>query len=210
MMAASTSSLGTEAAPNLAWKWILEKLVDLPAFGLTFIKEVISRVSDIEEPHCQSLLERVALRYLEESVVSNQIDAEAIPLLKALIGLEGGGRALKVSSVKDRFNKELILRVQTEAVLSVLRKDIDNWQKDWEGFELELKRVFMEEEEDNRQLERRRELGTLLQPKNQTQTIVASCLERFCLKELKKDLIMFIHEKKASLNATFLDEVGNT
>lgn len=48
------------------------------------------------------------------------------------------------------------------------------------------------------------------QPKNQTQTIVASCLERFCLKELKKDLIMFIHEKKASLNATFLDEVGNT
>jgi hypothetical protein len=50
-----------------------------------------------------------------------------------------------------------------QAVLSVLRKDIDNWQKDWEGFELELKRVFMEEEEDNRQLERRRELGTLLQ-----------------------------------------------
>lgn len=59
-------------------------------------------------------MERVALRYLEESVVSNQIDAEAIPLLKALIGLEGGGRASKVSSVKDRFNKELILRVQTE------------------------------------------------------------------------------------------------
>lgn len=58
-------------------------------------------------------MERVALRYLEESVVSNQIDAETVPLLKALIGLEGG-RALKVSSVKDRFNKELILRVQTE------------------------------------------------------------------------------------------------
>lgn len=81
---------------------------------MVYNAEVISRVSDIEEPHCQSLLERVALRYLEESVVSNQIDAEAIPLLKALIGLEGGGRALKVTSVKDRFNKELILRVQTE------------------------------------------------------------------------------------------------
>jgi hypothetical protein len=55
MMAASTSSLGTEAAPNLAWKWILEKLVDLPAFGLTFIKGIGSNPSSFYLQHCRPL-----------------------------------------------------------------------------------------------------------------------------------------------------------
>ena len=55
MMAASTSSLGTEAAPNLAWKWILEKLVDLPAFGLTFIKGIGSNPSSLYLQHCRPL-----------------------------------------------------------------------------------------------------------------------------------------------------------
>lgn len=54
MMAASTSNLGTEAAPNLAWKWILEKLVDLPAFGLTFIKgEGLLNPSLLNLQHCR-------------------------------------------------------------------------------------------------------------------------------------------------------------
>ena len=55
MMAASTSSLGAEAAPNLAWKWILEKLVDLPAFGLTFIKGIGSNPSSLYLQHCRPL-----------------------------------------------------------------------------------------------------------------------------------------------------------
>lgn len=73
--------------------------------------EVISNhVTDIEEPHCRSLLERVALRNLEEMVVTNQIDYDAIPLLKALTGQDLGPS----SSSKQPFSKELILRVQTE------------------------------------------------------------------------------------------------
>lgn len=53
MMAASTSSLGTEAAPNLAWKWILEKLVDLPAFGLSFMKGMVSNPSSSYPQPCR-------------------------------------------------------------------------------------------------------------------------------------------------------------
>lgn len=75
---------------------------------------ITSHVADIEEPHCRPLLERVALRNLEEMVVTNQIDSGAIPLLKALLGQDLGLGTSTGSSIKQRFNKELLLRVQTE------------------------------------------------------------------------------------------------
>jgi len=59
-------------------------------------------------------MERVALRNLEDMVVTNQIDADAIPLLKALTGQGLGPGTAIGSSVKERSNKELVLRIQTE------------------------------------------------------------------------------------------------
>lgn len=111
----STMELQASALmPGLAWKWILEKLLDLPDFGVAFINEVITtHVTDIEEPYCRPLLERVALRNLQEMVLTDQIDSGAIPLLKALI-IQDFVPLTKGSSVKQRFNKELVLRVQTE------------------------------------------------------------------------------------------------
>lgn len=79
---------------------------------------ITTHVTDIEEPHCRPLLERVALRNLEEMVVTNQIDSDAIPLLKALTGQDLGAVTIG-SSVKQRFNKELVLRVQTEVKVSL-------------------------------------------------------------------------------------------
>jgi hypothetical protein len=49
-----------------------------------------------------------------------------------------------------------------QVVLSVLRKDVDAKEKDWACYEWELKRVFGEAEEDNRLLDRKRELSALL------------------------------------------------
>jgi len=74
---------------------------------------ITSHISDIEEPRYQPLLEKVALRNLEEMVVTNQIDSDAIPLLKAIIG-QNLPTGTTDSFVKQRFNKELILSVQTE------------------------------------------------------------------------------------------------
>lgn len=51
-----------------------------------------------------------------------------------------------------------------QVVLSVLRRDVDEREKDWAFYESELGRVFGEaEEEDNRLLDRKRELGDLLE-----------------------------------------------
>lgn len=74
---------------------------------------ITTHVTDIEEPYCRPLLERVALRNLQEMVLTDQIDSGAIPLLKALI-IQDFVPLTKGSSVKQRFNKELVLRVQTE------------------------------------------------------------------------------------------------
>lgn len=74
---------------------------------------ITTHVTDIEEPHCRSLLETVALRNLEEMVLTSQIDSDAIPLLKALTGLDLGPEIIN-SFVKQRFSKDLVLRVQTE------------------------------------------------------------------------------------------------
>lgn len=81
---------------------------------------ITTHVTDIEEPHCRPLLERVALRNLEEMVVTNQIDSDAIPLLKALTG-QDLGPLTNASSVKQWVNRKLVLRVQTEVnTLSLL------------------------------------------------------------------------------------------
>ena len=74
---------------------------------------ITAHVPDIEEPHCRPLLERIALRNLEEMVVTDQIGPDAIPCLKALTGQDLVPVTIG-SSVKQRFNKELVLRVQTE------------------------------------------------------------------------------------------------
>lgn len=199
----------SSATPGLAWKWILEKLVDLPDFGVKFFNEVITKhVTDIEEPHCRPLMEQVALRNLEEMVVANQIDADAIPLLKALTGQGLGPGTAIGSSVKERSNKELVLRIQTEVVISVLRKDVDEGEIDWAFYEAELERVFGNAEEDNRLLDRKRELSALLKPKNQTKAIVASYFEKYALNKLRNDLSSFIEEKRKSFKTTFLNQLS--
>ncbi|KAH8968164.1 hypothetical protein BDL97_03G115800 [Sphagnum fallax] len=103
-----------ETTRGMAWKWILEKVVHCPDFGTTFLKELILHVPDLEDPLCQPLLERVAVRYLEEAVVSNQINGAVIPLIQTLTGCPRS-QIPRASSVKERFNRELVLRVKTEA-----------------------------------------------------------------------------------------------
>jgi len=49
-----------------------------------------------------------------------------------------------------------------QVVLSVLREDVDEGENDWAFYESELERVFGEAEEDNRLLDRKRELSALL------------------------------------------------
>lgn len=49
-----------------------------------------------------------------------------------------------------------------QVVLSILRKDVDEEEKDWAFYELELERVFEEAEKDTRLLDRKRELSALL------------------------------------------------
>lgn len=184
----------------------LQKLADVPEFGVAFLNELITtHVKDTEEAHCWPFLERVALRNLEELVVSNQIDSDVIPLLKALIGQDISS-VTKGSSVKQRFNKELVLRVQTEVVLSVLREDVNKGERDWSSFASELERVFTEEA-DNGVLDRKRELSALLKPKNQTEAVVAAYFNKYCLKKLKDDLYTFIDEKKKSFKPMFLDQL---
>jgi len=43
-----------------------------------------------------------------------------------------------------------------------LRKNVDEGEKDWAFYEAELERVFGDAEENNRLLDRKRELGALL------------------------------------------------
>ncbi|KAG0569192.1 hypothetical protein KC19_6G072300 [Ceratodon purpureus] len=162
-------------------------------------------VPDIEEPHCRRLLKRVALRNLEEMVAIKQIDEHAIPLMKELTTQDSGAESIG-STVKQRFYKELFLRVQTEAVLSVLREDVD--EIDWASYKLVLESVFGEAEGDNCLLERKRELSALLKPKNQNPAVVADYLEKHKLQKLMGDLSSFIEEKKDSFKITFLDQLA--
>ncbi len=77
--------------------------------------DIIAHVPDIEEAQCHSLLERVAIRYLEELVMTNQLDARAIPLLKLLIGQGSRDPSTGVAAtMENRISRELLLQVQTE------------------------------------------------------------------------------------------------
>jgi hypothetical protein len=55
----------------------------------------------------------VAVRYLEEAVVSNQVNGAVIPLIQTLTGCSRS-QIPRASSVKEHFNRELVLRVKTE------------------------------------------------------------------------------------------------
>ncbi len=67
------------------------------------------------------MLERVAIRYLEELVMTNQLDARAIPLLKLLIGQGSRDPSTGVAAtMESRFSRELLLQVQTEVNVSEL------------------------------------------------------------------------------------------
>lgn len=71
---------------------------------------IVNNIPDIDEPHCQPLLERVALRNLEELIEKDPISSDAIPLLKELVEKPSGPETRS----KQRFKKELVFRVQTE------------------------------------------------------------------------------------------------
>jgi hypothetical protein len=125
--------------------------------------DVVAHVPDIEEAQCHSLLERVAIRYLEELVMTNQLDARAIPLLKLLIGQGSRDPSTGVAAtMENRFSRELLLQVQTEAVLSILRRPSPMAKKDWAAYASALDHVFPEGQEEPHLIDRRKELALLL------------------------------------------------
>ncbi|KAH9569035.1 hypothetical protein CY35_03G111300 [Sphagnum magellanicum] len=191
-----------ETTRGMAWKWILEKVVHCPDFGTTFLKELILHVPDIEDPLCQPMLERVAVRYLEEAVVSNQVNGAVIPLIQTLTGCPRS-QIPRASSVKERFNRELVLRVKTEAVLSFVR----GGEKDWAGFSQALHQVFPEEENDLQTRDCQRELALLLKASNQSKETLEKYFRKYSLEKLEEDLHNFVDDKKQSFQTPFLDQL---
>ncbi|KAH9556164.1 hypothetical protein CY35_07G011600 [Sphagnum magellanicum] len=198
-----------QASVGLAWKWVLEKLVELPDFRPMFLKDIIAHVPDIEEAQCHSLLERVAIRYLEELVMTNQLDARAIPLLKLLIGQGSRDPSTGVAAtMENRFSRELLLQVQTEAVLSILRRPSPMAKKDWAAYASALDHVFPEGQEEPHLIDRRKELALLLMAKNQTNEILARYLAKHPLNKLKTDLCAFVADRKSSFGSSFLNQLS--
>ncbi|KAH8955812.1 hypothetical protein BDL97_07G005800 [Sphagnum fallax] len=198
-----------QASVGLAWKWVLEKMVELPDFRPMFLKDIIAHVPDIEEAQCHSLLERVAIRYLEELVMTNQLDARAIPLLNLLIGQGSRDPSTGVAAtMENRFSRELLLQVQTEAVLSILRRPSPMAKKDWAAYASALDHVFPEGQEEPHLIDRRKELALLLMAKNQTNEILARYLAKHPLNKLKTDLCAFVADRKLSFGSSFLNQLS--
>eukprot|EP01018_Ginkgo_biloba_P016089 Gb_37050 [translate_table: standard] len=180
----------------LPWEWIVEKLVDMKEIGMPLFKAMIMNVADFNNPSCKSLQERVALRYVEEILLLDKIEAHAIPPVKLLISS---------SLPSSNAVHDLLLRVCTEVVLGHIREPSENGDRDWEGFEDALKRIFPEEDSSIAFITRRTELSRLLEDKS----IYLSTLEKYPVETLKLDLRHFVREKKAYLNKTVLDQLDD-
>jgi hypothetical protein len=81
------------------------------------------------------LLEVNHLKLVEEQVIQNQLNSGAITSMHVLVENLGSIG----NDTRDRMNEELILCIQTEIALYVLR---DDRSCDWKRFESKLGRVF--------------------------------------------------------------------
>jgi hypothetical protein len=92
------------------------------------------------------LLEVNHLKLVEEQVIQNQLNSGALTSMQVLVeNLRSIG-----NHTRDYMNEELILRIQTEIALCVLRNDES---REWEPFESELGRVFQRSADVSRKKE---------------------------------------------------------
>lgn len=181
----------------LPWEWIVEKLVDNKDIGTPLLKAMIfMHIPDIDNSSCSNLQGRIALRYLEEVLLLDRLEVHAIPLVKVLL-------RSSIPNSSSAADQALLLRVCTEVVLGHVRELDENGERDWEGFEDDLKRIFKEEDSSLPFINRRNELLQLLEDQN---TCLAT-LEKYPVETLKSDLRQFVRVKKACLNRTFLDQL---
>ncbi|CAK9873106.1 unnamed protein product [Sphagnum jensenii] len=214
--AAASGSQQHSAESGMAWKWILEKLLldELPvARSIRFINDVIrSHVHDIEEPQHRQLLERVAVRCLEEMDLDSTtgLDPAAIPLVKALTEEESSGTTTAMILESQYSGTGLLLRVETEAVLSFLRKASDDGKKDWAGFSSALEHIFPKEDDDiePQRKNSRQELAAFLHLKESKEEEISKLLEKYPLGKLQCDLLSFVEQKKTSFQSTFLEQLS--
>ncbi|KAJ7552753.1 hypothetical protein O6H91_06G069300 [Diphasiastrum complanatum] len=178
---------------GLPWKWILEKILEHKKISIRAAQGITSYIPDIEDQHCSSLQDRLALRYLEEIVEAELIDARAIPLVKALVR-------------EDINHKKLLLWVQTEASLQFLRGCKEEQEKDWVGFADALDHIFSEEDVDVGLVTRKTELSALLKDENRDH-YCEEIFQKYPIATLRKDLLQFIREQKTSVESPFLDEL---
>ncbi|KAH8967278.1 hypothetical protein BDL97_03G069800 [Sphagnum fallax] len=215
--AAASGSQQHSAESGMAWKWILEKLLldELPvARSIRFINDVIrSHVHDIEEPQHRQLLERVAVRCLEEMDLDSTtgLDPAAIPLVKALTEEESPGTTTTTTILESQNSGTgLLLRVETEAVLSFLRKASDDGKKDWAGFSSALEHIFPKEDDDiePQRKNSRQELAAFFHLKESKEEEISKLLEKYPLGKLQRDLLSFVEQKKTSFQSTFLEQLS--
>lgn len=186
-----------KASAALPWEWIVEKLVDNKDIGTQLLKAMVfMHIPDINNSSCSNLQERIALRYMEEVLLLDRVEAHAIPLVKVLVNSS-------IPNSSSAADQGLLLRVCTEVVLGHVRELDENGERDWNGFEDDLKRIFTEEDSSLPFINRRSELLRLLEDKN----ACLSTLEKYPIETLKYDLHQFVRMKKASLNRPVLDQL---
>eukprot|EP00250_Pteridium_aquilinum_P031705 c44099_g1_i1 orf=40-576(+) len=170
---------------SLPWRWILEHLVDVKEIGPPILREMMTYVPNLAL--YSSLQKRTALRYLEEAIAGDRIDAHVIPLVAVL---------LKESQETSSYPRSsdysvLLLRVQVEAVLAHIRGK----PRDWQGFSQALDRIFPEDTVDARFLKKRKELLTLWQVQGREKRC-GEVLETYSLIALRRDLLKCITSEK--------------
>ncbi|MCO5603937.1 hypothetical protein L7F22_058093 [Adiantum nelumboides] len=198
---------------QLPWQWILEYLVDIKDIGTPVLREMMTLIPNIA--HLSGLHRRAALRYLEEAIATDRIDAHVIPLV-AVVGKE----SQQTSSFPTSSDyKSLLLRVQVEAVIVHVRGKA----KDWQGLSRAIDQIFPENAGDSQLQEKRAEFLSFLQVYfviktawtrivqwNREQSPEKKCgevLEMYSLTALRQDLLKCISVEKDRLQHTFLDKL---
>ncbi|MCO5547565.1 hypothetical protein L7F22_001016 [Adiantum nelumboides] len=181
---------------QLPWQWILEYLVDIKDIGTPILREMMTLIPNIAQ--LSGLHRRAALRYLEEAIVTDRIDAHVIPLV-AVVGKE----SQQTSSFPTSSDyKSLLLRVQVEAVIVHLRGKA----KDWQGLLKAIDQIFPENARDSKLQEKRAEFLSLLQEQSPEKKC-GEVLEMYSLTALRQDLLKCISVEKDRLRRTFLDKL---
>ncbi|BBN12235.1 protein Mp1R-MYB16 [Marchantia polymorpha subsp. ruderalis] len=195
-------------ASVLPWEWILENVLDLNDFSLPCLKELISYIPHIEDSRCSKLLQKVALRYLEEIVLSRNVDPCAITLIKFIVKPHGGSSLRRIHSLRESVEYDLILRVETEVVLTTLRYRDESGGRDWEAFQDALEEIFPESSLEASKAGRRKELISVSLAGEQQDDLIEKMLLKYPLEDLLKDLLQLIESKRKLLKTKFLDQLA--